>query len=333
MKKKPVNSMEVAKKAGVSQSTVSRVFTPGSSVSPKTRKRVLEAARELGYRPNALARGLIMNKTNIIGLAMRDIQNPFYPEILEKFTKALRDNGYHVLFVHTENDEINQDEISEFLEYNVEGVIVTDATLSPNIIASLSSNGIPVILFNRRMDGLPCHSVSCDNYTAGKKIGEYLYELGYRRMAYIRGRKNTSTNDDRERGFCEALMGRGAELCIEDGEFTYEGGYNAALRLLGKRERPEVIFGANDITALGVMDAARAIGLSIPDDVAVIGFDDITMASWPSYGLTTWRQPVDEMIEWTLAKLFVEIDGGDGKPSSILFPGILVERGSVKKRS
>lgn len=325
--------MEVAKRAGVSQSTVSRVFTPGASVSPKTRKRVLEAARELGYRPNALARGLIMNKTNIIGLAMRDIQNPFYPEILEKFTKALRSNGYHVLFVHTENEEIDQDEISEFLEYNVEGVIVTDATLSPNIISYLSSNDIPVILFNRRMDGLPCHSVSCDNYAAGKKIGDYLYKLGYRRMAYIRGRKNTSTNDDRERGFSEVLAERGAELYIENGEFTYEGGYNAALRLLSGEGRPEVIFGANDITALGAIDAAKSLGLSVPDDVAVIGFDDIVMASWPSYCLTTWKQPVDEMIAWAVAKLLEEIDGESGPPASALFPGMLVERESVKKRS
>ncbi|MFC3884496.1 LacI family DNA-binding transcriptional regulator [Bacillus songklensis] len=329
MRKKQVNAMEVARLAGVSQSTVSRVFTPGSNVSEKARRRVLEAAKELGYRPNALARGLIMNKTNMIGLVMGDIQNPFYPEILDKFTKGLREKGYHLLFVQTKNDEIQPNEISQFLEYNVEGVIVTDALLSSNVVSHFSENNIPVILFNRYTKDFSCHFVCCDNYSAGKEIGEYLVQQGHRRFAYIAGRMNTSTSRDREKGFREVLGPKGIEPVTEIGNYTYEGGYQAALRLLTGDHPPDAIFCANDIMALGAIDAAKSLEVSIPEDVSVMGFDDITMASWPPYSLTTWQQPVDEMIKATIHTLVNEIEGENEGPISVLLPGSLIERCSV----
>ncbi|WP_078412600.1 LacI family DNA-binding transcriptional regulator [Priestia abyssalis] len=329
MKKKQVNAVEVARLAGVSQSTVSRVFAPGPNVSEKARRRVLEAADELGYRPNALARGLIMNKTNMIGLVMRNIHNPFYPEILDKFTKGLRERGYHILFVHTENDEIEQDEISQFLEYNVEGVIVTDALLSSNVVSHLLENHIPVILFNRYIKDSSCHFVCCDNYSAGKKIGEYLLKQGHKRFAYIAGHKNTSTSRDREIGFREILGQQRIEPIIEIGDYTYEGGYQIALRLLKNDNRPEAIFCANDIMALGAIDAAKSLGVSIPEDVSVIGFDDIAMASWPLYSLTTWQQPVDEMIEVTINTLLRVIDGEEESSVSTFLSGTLIERHSA----
>ncbi len=330
LKKKQVNATEVARLAGVSQSTVSRVFTPGANVSEKARRRVLEAAKELGYRPNALARGLIMNKTNMIGLVMGNIQNPFYPEILDKFTKGLGEKGYHVLFVHTENDEIQQEEISQFLEYNVEGVIVTDALLSSNVVSNLSENDIPVVLFNRYIKDFPCHFVCCDNYNAGKKIGKYLLKQGHRQFAYIAGHRNTSTSYDRERGFREVLGRQAIEPAVEEGHYTYEEAYQAALRLLKGSQRPDAIFCANDIMALGAVDAAKSLSLTIPKDVSIVGFDDITMASWPPYSLTTWQQPVDEMIDATIRILLSEIDEEKEEPVSVLIPGKLIERTSVK---
>lgn len=330
MKKKPINAMEVAKLANVSQSTVSRVFTPGSNVSEKTKKKVMEAASSLGYRPNALARGLIMNKTNMVGLAMREIQNPFYHEVLGKFTKGLREKGYNVLFVYTESDEIQQDEITQFLEYNVEGVIVTDALLSSNVVTQLQESNIPVILFNRYSHELSCHSVSCDNYSAARQIAEYLYEQGFRRLAYITGRKNTSTSQDRQRGFFDYLQAKGIKIMIEEGNYTYEAGYKAALHLLKQTERPEAIFAANDITALGALDAAKSLQLSIPEDIAIVGFDNIEMAAWPANSLTTWEQPVDEMVKLTIETLINQINRKhvDVKPK--LVSGKLIERNSTK---
>jgi DNA-binding LacI/PurR family transcriptional regulator len=329
MKKKQVTAIEVAQIAGVSQSTVSRVFTPGANVSQKSRQRVLETAKRLGYRPNALARGLIMNKSNIIGLVMRDIHNPFYPEILGKFTKRLKQRGYHILFVHTENDEIQPEEISQFLEYNVEGVIVTDALLSSNVVGQLSENHIPVVLFNRYIEDSSCHFVCCDNYLAGKKICEYLLSQGHRRFAYIAGCENTSTSQDRQKGFCTVLFHKGVEPVVEEGGYTYEGGYQAALRVLTREDRPDAIFCANDIMALGVIDAAKSLGVSVPHDVSIVGFDDIAMASWPLYSLTTWQQPVDEMIETTIMILLSEISGENGETMSIMLPGALKERNSA----
>ncbi|QRG67167.1 LacI family DNA-binding transcriptional regulator [Brevibacillus choshinensis] len=332
MKKKSVNAMEVARLAKVSQSTVSRVFTPGSNVSEKTKRKVLEVARELGYRPNALARGLIMNKTNIVGLAMRDIENPFYHEVLGKFTKGLRDRGYHVLFVYTENDEIQQEEITQFLEYSVEGVIVTDAYLSSKVVSQLHENNIPVILFNRYSKDIPCYSVSCDNYAAAQQIARYLHEQGYQNMAFITGRENTSTSQDRQRGFCDFLQGVGMAPIIEKGDFTYEKAYEATLRMLAREVRPDAIFGANDITALGALDAVKAKGLSVPDDIAIVGFDNIKMTSWPSHELTTWEQPVDEMIELTIDTLLNDMKMGSVEPASKLVSGQLIERRTTKKK-
>lgn len=332
MKKKQANATEVARLAGVSQSTVSRVFSPGAKVSEKARHRVMEAANELGYRPNALARGLITNKTNIIGLVMGDIKNPFYPEILDKFTKRLYEKGYHVLVIHTENNKIEQDEIAQFLEYNVEGVIVTDVLLSSNVVSHLSANEIPFILFNRYIQNLSCHCVCCDNYSAGKKIAEYLLQQGHLHFAYIAGHMNTSTSRDRERGFRDVLLQKGIDLVVEEGDFTYEGGYRVASRLLKSNHPPDAIFCANDIMALGVIDGAKSLGVSVPQDVSIVGFDDITMTSWPPYSLTTWKQPVEEMIEETISILLSEINGENEEPVSVFLSGSLIERQSVKFR-
>lgn len=329
MRKKSANASEVAKLAGVSQSTVSRVFTPGLKVSEKTKEKVLEAAKSIGYRPNALARGLIMNKSNMIGIAMKENKNPFYNEVLGEFAKGLREKGYQILFVYTENEEVQQEEIFQFLEYNVEGIIVTDAFLSSNIVSSLHENHIPFVLFNRFNQNVPCHSVSCDNYAAANEIGGYLYEKGYRKLAYITGQLNTSTNIDRQKGFFDAMALKGLVPEVEEGNYTYEGGYAAALNLLKMKNRPDAIFCANDITAFGAIDAIKSSGLSMPGDIAVIGFDNIEMAEWPSYALTTWEQPMKEMVELTIEKLLNEINGELSEPIPLLVKGKLIKRKTV----
>ncbi|MFQ3802027.1 LacI family DNA-binding transcriptional regulator [Staphylococcus equorum] len=174
MKKKNVSAELVAKKANVSQSTVSRVFTPGKSVSEETKQKVLKVANELNYKPNALARGLITNKSKLIGLAMKNKQNPFYHEVLALFTQKLKQFGYSVLFVYTENEEIQQEEINQFLEYNVEAIIITDAVLSSDLVKKLKSSNIPVMLFNRYDENLNCNSVSSDNIFCSK-IGSRIF--------------------------------------------------------------------------------------------------------------------------------------------------------------
>ncbi|MFP7254451.1 LacI family DNA-binding transcriptional regulator [Terribacillus goriensis] len=300
MEKKITSAIEVAKLANVSQSTVSRVFTPGASVSEKTRIKVMKAAEELNYQPNALARGLITKKTNMIGLAMKDIQNPFYHEVLGLFTKKLKEKGYSVLFVYTENEEIQQEEINHFLEYNVEAIIVTDALLSSNVVTRLKANNIPVILFNRHDKDLECHSVVCDNVNASKKIGAYIYDLGVQDIVFITGKVNTSTSRDRQKGFTEFFKDKNTDITILEGDYTYEKSFFLTRDLIQKGNTPEVIFGANDITALGALDALKECSVHVPEQTMVIGFDDIKMSSWPNYSLSTWAQPIKEMVETTI---------------------------------
>lgn len=332
---KQVTASDVAKFLGISQSTVSRVFTPGAKVSEATRTRVLRAAQELGYRPNVLARGLITKKTRIIGLAMGDVRNPFYPDILSKFTKELRKRGYHVLFVNIENDFIEEDEMSQFLDYSVEGVIVTSALLSSSVVSQFMENNIPIVLFNRYHQNSFCHAVCCDNIDGGYQIGEYLIKTGHQKIAYIAGNPNTSTSQDREQGFRRALSQYGYPLVTELGHYTYEGGYEASKRLLNSIQPPDAIFCANDIMALGAIDAAKELSLQIPEDVSFVGFDDIHLASWSGYSLSTWRQPVEEMVLSSIELLIDEIENKGQKREYISkwIKGSLVKRKSVSIRN
>jgi DNA-binding LacI/PurR family transcriptional regulator len=329
-----VTASDVAKYLGMSQSTVSRVFTPGASVSEETRKKVLEAARELGYRPNAMARSLITKKSNMIGIVMGDIKNPFYPEVLSKFSRELGRRGYHVLFVNAENDQLSGDEVNQFLEYNVEGVVVTDALFTSSVANYFKDNNIPIVLFNRYSQDPLFNAVACDNVDGGYQIGKYLIEKGHHHFAYISGTQNTSTSHDREKGFRNALVENGFNLITDSGEYTYEEAYQAALRLLNSKNPPDAIFCANDIMALGAIDAAKEIGVRIPEDASIVGFDDISMGAWSAYSLTTWKQPVNEMIEATIDILLGDIKKSKSESLSVnkSIKGHLVERKSVAQR-
>ncbi|WP_080871999.1 LacI family DNA-binding transcriptional regulator [Oceanobacillus timonensis] len=329
MEKNFVSAKDVAKLANVSQSTVSRVFTPGASVSEKVRRKVLEVAEELNYQPNALARGLINKKTNIVGLAMKDIQNPFYHEVLGMFSMKLREQGYNVLFVYTKNEEIQQEEINHFLEYNVEGIIITDALLSSKVVSKIHDNNIPITLFNRYHKDIPCNSVSSDNVRASIEIAAYFYEQGYRDIVYITGKKNTSTNKDRQKGFTEYLKEKNIEATILEGDYTYEKSYYLTKAMIENGHVPEAVFGANDITAIGSLDALREKNISVPDKTAVVGFDNIKMASWPSYMLSTWEQPIEKMVDEAIYLLLH--DHKVDSPKAVKLKGQFIHRNTTKK--
>ena len=333
MNKGKVTARDVAKLVGVSQSSVSRAFSKNPNITEKKRKMIIEAAKEIGYQPNAIARGLITSKSNIMGIVMRDIKNPFYPEMLEKFYSKLKEMGYQLIFINSMNHQIEEEEISRLTEYNAEGVIITDAILSSPAIEQFSRNNIPVVLFNRSIPGSSCSAVTCNNYMAGKEIGAYLLKKGHRYPAFISGPFNTSTTIDRQRGYQEALAQGGiSRLVIEDGSYTYEGGFKAARNLLSDHSSLDSIFCGNDISAFGAIDAIKSAGKRVPEDVSVIGFDDVTMAGWPSYSLTTWQQPVEAMIENTVSLLVNGLHDEGDSPQTIELKGKLVERGSVKDR-
>ncbi|MEX6339885.1 LacI family DNA-binding transcriptional regulator [Staphylococcus arlettae] len=321
------SAKEVANLAQVSQSTVSRVFTPNTSVSENTKEKVLKAAKALNYRPNAIARGLITNKSRLIGIAMKENNNPFYQEVLSLFTDKLKSYGYSVLFVYTTNDEIEEDEIKHFIEYNIECMVVTDALLSSDLVKKIKDYGISVLLFNRYDEKLNCHSVSTDNNFASQSIAKYFDEKGYENLLYVRGCKHTSTNRDREKSFINYFKKSNTSVEIINGDYQFEKAYNETIEYLKFHQKPEGIFAANDITALGVLEAVKAMKISVPHEIEIIGFDNIKMASWPNNELTTWSQPLEQMVEKSIEIL---MDNTIKEIQIINMPGELMIRNTTR---
>ncbi|MEQ8675276.1 MAG: LacI family DNA-binding transcriptional regulator [Aggregatilineales bacterium] len=329
---KKSTSIEVAKLAGVSQSTVSRVFSNNSpNVSEETRQRVLNAADELGYQPNIIARMMSTRQTNIIGIVMATITSPFYPYVLEKFLKALQAIDRQVLLFTASPDQSVDDILPLVLQHQVDALIITSATLSSDMVEECERSGTPVILFNRYVSETQVSAVCADNVAGGQLIADLLVDSGHSRFGYIAGQQNTSTNTDRQRGYTERLRERGiTDIMIAEAGYTYESGYEAAKSLLRSAQmRPDAIFCANDIMALGAIDAARELKLNIPYDVSIVGFDDIPMAGWGAYNLTTVSQEVDEMIDATITLMLEKIDDPHSPPELRLIPGKLKRRGSV----
>lgn len=331
----PVTAKEVAREIGVSQSAVSRAFTKNASISPVMRARVLEVAERLGYKPNAMARTLITRRSGIVGIVMGDVTNPFYPEVLELLSKRLRQSNLQTLLFHVLPGKEVDDELPLLLQYQVDAVVITSATISSAMARTCAARGTPVVLFNRYVPGSSVHAVSCDNYEGGRLIARYLVDRRHRRLVYVAGKRNTSTTLDRERGFLDQLRELGRSLWgrEEAAEYTHEEGRAATLRLLKNRHRPDAIFYANDIMAIGGLDAIQGeMKLRVPEDLSVVGFDDIQMAGWPSHSLTTVRQPIAEMVEKTAALLDLSAAGKMPRPRAHFIAGQFVERNSCRDR-
>jgi DNA-binding LacI/PurR family transcriptional regulator len=332
MSKKQVSSVDVARAAGVSQSAVSRAFSNAGGVSEKTRAKIIKAAQSLGYSPNALARSLITNHSNMIGMVMGEVTNPFYPEVLQAFSTRLQEQGHRIMLFTVPPGGDVDDVLPEVLQYRPEGVVITSARLSSTMAEECARRNTRVVLFNRSIHGAPVWSVCCDNVAGGRLVADLLVDGGHRKPAYLAGLENTSTNLDRERGFNDRLHDRGFPPPLRmGGDYTYDGGYGAAKFLLNQPDRPDALFCANDIMALGAMDAARReFALNIPDDLAIVGFDDIAAAGWPSYDLTTVRQRVNMMVDETIRILMAGEKKISDIPFTQLVPGDLVIRGSLR---
>lgn len=327
---------EVAKLANVSQSAVSRTFTPGASVSQATREKVMEAARTLGYRPNALARGLITRRSGIVALVMSYLENQFYPLVIERLSQQLQKCGLHVLmFIGEDSDASGV--LEDILQYQVDGIVMASTTLSPDLARHCASMEVPVVLLNRVPDlqhvlELGTSSVTSDNVEGGRMVAQLLLERGFQRIAYLAGLENSSTNLQRERGFTEVLAQAGVQLCARAvGSYDFAGAQRATRELFsGPREAlPEAVFVANDHMAIATMDVLRGeLGLRVPRDVSVVGFDDVPQAAWGSYQLTTIVQDVTEMVTATVELLTQQI-GETPLPRQVTVPCRLVLRESV----
>lgn len=329
---KQVTSLEVAQRAGVSQSAVSRVFTPGASVSVAMAAKVNKAALELGYRPNTLARAMITGQSRIVGLVVTYMDNQFYPLAIERLSRALQSRGYHVLlFTIGYDDDVNP-VIDEMLAYQVEAIVTASVPMSSDLGARCDAAGIPVVMFNRGQDEGSHSQVTSDNVAGGRAIARFMTAAGYSKIAHISGWQKSSTGRDRAKGFVEGLSELGTEPAIVvDGRYQQEKASELTRKIFGNSDRPDAVFVGNDHMAFAVMDTLRfELGLSVPDDVGVVGYDDVPISSWPAYDLTTIRQPVNQMVDATVDALFARIHG-DSKPRRILIPGPLKKRGSSRK--
>lgn len=330
MAKKPVTSIEVARLAGVSQPTVSRAFDPKGSVAPATRAKILEAAKKLGYQPNAIARSLSKQHTDIVGLVMANLTNShFYPHVVDALTEQLQGHGRQSLLFNVAPDRPVDDIMHLILGYRLDALIIASTTPSNEIIDECTKRGTPVILFNRLAAETDATSICCDNVDGGRMVADLLLDSGHQRIAFLSGIRNTATNMMREEGFVNRLQERGySNLHREEGAYTYDSGYEATRRLLSLLQPPDAIFCAADIMALGAMDAVREAEFTVPDDISIVGFDDIPAAAWPAYSLTTVRQPIEQMVD-TAVSLITSSKSNSGRTH--LLPGELIERNSVRE--
>lgn len=328
-----VTSAEVARLAGVSQSAVSRVFTPGASVSAKTMEKVRAAAEELGYRPNVLARSLITGRTRIIGLVVAYLENQFYPMALELLSRALQARGYHILVFMAENSTERVAQVmSELLDYQVDGIITASVAMSNDLTTRCDGAGIPVVMFNRGQDDARLSEVTSDNVNGARRAAEFLIKGGHKRIAHVMGWQGSSTGRDRAEGFKQAMQAAGLQpFAMVDGTYSREKAAAVTRELCQGPERPDAIFVGNDHMAFAVMDTLRhELGLRVPQDVSVVGYDDVPMAAWHAYGLTTIRQPVNRMVEATVAALLNQIEGGSSAPTKVKINGPLMVRTSAR---
>ena len=328
-----ITSQDVARRAGVSQSAVSRFFTPGASCSAKTAEKVRRAARELGYRPNVLARSLITGRSRIIGLVVAYLENYFYPEVLEKLSNALQAEGYHLLVFLARQDVGDiEDILQEIVDYQVDGIIMASVAMSSDLATRCRTAGIPVVLFNRSQDGPRLPAVTSDNFAGGRDVAKYLVAGGHRRFGYVAGWEGASTQRDREAGFRAGLQEAGIALSAREvGDFQFAKAQDAARRMFAPAQRPDAVFVANDLMAIATMDVLRhELGLRVPEQVSVVGFDDVPPAAWPAYGLTTVRQEASTMVAETVKLLIANIENPGIPPARVRLPSALIPRTSAR---
>jgi DNA-binding LacI/PurR family transcriptional regulator len=332
MRRSFVTAAEIAEHAGVSRSAVSRTFTPGASVSSAVRARVLESAGMLGYRVNRLAQSLINARSNIVGLVGADLQQPFHAECLATLSEALLADGFQCMLLNAANAGRDMGAVIErVLEYRVCAIVVMNGTPPSDIVKECLNNGVPVILVNKPMPGFAVDTVVIDHAAGGRAAADRLLAAGCQRLAVVSSGARTASLVGR----LEAFRKRSAEAGVavrrwQDGPTDYVTGREAALSILSN-DAVDGAFCVTDLLALGFLDAARLDrGRSVPDDLSVIGFDDIPQAAWKAYELTTFRQPVRLLTDQVMKVIRQRAETPESPHAVFTLPATLVERNTVR---
>lgn len=322
----------LARSAGVSASTVSRALKGDTRISPTVRARIARLATDAGYLPNMIARSLSSGRSGLLGLVIGPLGNPFCAQLLEALVREAATRGQRFLLIHAGHGAIEGCTANALLNYRVDGCLVTSTDLSSQAADVCAANGVPIVMINRA----PCRhasAVSCDDVQGGRLIAQHLRARGHRRAAVLQSGPGSDNTAARERGFLDGFSGedahvvqfRHAHSCYEDG---FEAG--AALARLPAQERPDCVFAVNDVIAMGAMDALRAHGLGVPADVSVTGFDGIPEGGRPAYALTTFRQPLRQMVARGMDLLAARIAEPDLPAETVQLHGELLVRGSVR---
>jgi DNA-binding LacI/PurR family transcriptional regulator len=311
--------------AGVSQSAVSRAFSGGGSVSSDTRDRVLEAARTLGYRPNAIARGLITRRSNLVGLILPSAASLYYPEVTVGLTAEVAKRGARVLLITVETPAEVGGALEQLWSFQVDGVIAATA-LTAEQLSDFELHRTPVIFYNRAPPHHAGNSVGVDHADGEGRLVSRLWAAGHRRFAMITGPSDSAVARERAAGAVDTLTRLGGEPpVIVPGDYRYESGVEAFGALVATGRPLDVVLCANDAMALGAVDAARwKHGLQIPEDVSVAGFDGFGAGRWLAYQLTTVRQPIETLAAAAVEMLFARIENPDLAPERRLFSGEIV---------
>jgi LacI family transcriptional regulator len=328
-------SRDVARHAGVSQSTVSRALASHPGVADDLRARVLAAARELRYRPNEAARAMRTSRSGNIGVVTARLANPLYPELLQLLSRELSAAGQRMVVWNTE-DADGEAAVDVARSGGVDGVVFTTATEGSARLYRALTERVPVALVNRTIAGWPCDQVESDNRGGGRAVAAYFAAGERRRVGLVAGPREASTIRNREDGFREGLEAAGLGLehgrCIRVEGFSYRSGFEAARRLLDLAAPPDAVFCVNDVLALGARDAARSLGVPLPEALWLVGYDDVEMASWTAFDLTTVRQPLAEMAAHAVRLLLRRIRGGGAASHEhLVLANPLVVRGSTSR--
>lgn len=328
----PITLKEVAERAGVSRSAVSRTFTEGASVSPKTRRKVEKAAVELGYRPNALASSLTTGRTKLIGLISNNFRNPLFLEVFDLFTRLLQERGLRPLLVNLTDEDDPENSISMLRQYSVDGVIVASSTLPPAFSKAFRDAGIPVVhSFGRFASAPHVHVVGIDNIECGRMAARTLFARGYRKVGFLGGPHEATSTIDRREGFRQVASRRdGVEISESFATaYSFDAGRTEMDRLL-QQGPAEAYFCGDDVLSIGALAAIEAAGMRVPDDIGIIGLNDMEIAGWQNINLTTIRQPIQQIISSSIELVVAMLAEPDRYPEARLFACEIVERGTLR---
>jgi len=330
------NIREVAEKAGVSVTTVSHVVNQTRFVAPDTEIRVRQAMKDLNFRPNILARSLRRGETKTIGLILPDSANPFFAESARMLEEAAFRRSYSLILCNSDGDIQKERRYTDVLfNKQVDGIIFMAAGDDTQTLSDLIIRKFPVVIVDRILDQMEVDAVITDNHQSGYLATRHLIENGHTRIGIIRGPSNVTPSAQRVTGFQHALSEAGISIASElevTGDFHSESGYQATKQLL-KFPQLTAIFACNDLMAIGALRAIREAGLSVPEDISLIGHDDIEMASYTQPALTTIAQPIEQLAETAIQYLLERIEQPEISPRRTVLPNELIIRKSTRRIS